>query len=298
MVDRGIILVCGATGRQGGSVAHELLAHGWRIRALTRDPSQPAAQELAGMGATIVQGDFGDRETLADAVEGCYGCYSVQSFWDAGDPDLETAQGCEIAEVAAEAAVRHFVYSSVGGAERETGIAHFDSKWAVEEHIRSLDLPATILRPVFFMENWSGPDMRQAILGGSVVLGLEPETKLQMIAVRDIGVFARIAFEEPGVWLDREVEIAGDSLTMPEVAAAFGRVLGRPVDYGRLSYEQIRESLGEDYAVMVRWFDEHGYEADIPELRRQHPGLMDFEGWLGQAEWVQEARREAAAHAR
>ncbi len=93
MADRGTILVCGATGRQGGSVAHELLAHGWQIRALTRDPSKPAAQELAGMGATVVQGDFADRETLESALEGCYGCYSVQSFWESGDPDLEVAEG-------------------------------------------------------------------------------------------------------------------------------------------------------------------------------------------------------------
>ena len=291
MANSQIILVCGATGHQGGSVAHELLVHGWEVRALTRDASQPAAQELAGMGATVVEGDFGYRESLDRALEGCYGCYSVQNFWDSRDPDIEVADGCEIAEAALEAGVRHFVYGSVGGAERGTGISHFESKWVIEEHIRSLDLPATILRPVFFMENWSGPDMREAILGGSVVMGLRPETKLQMVAVRDIGVFARMAFERPDAWLGQEVELAGDSLTMPEVVAAFSRALGRPVEYGRVSYDDIRESLGEDYAVMVQWFDEHGYAADIEGLRELHPGLMDFEGWLEQVEWVQEARR-------
>jgi uncharacterized protein YbjT (DUF2867 family) len=295
--DRGIVLVCGATGRQGGSVAHELLAHGWQVRALTRDPSQPAARELVELGAEVVRGDFHDRSTLEGALEGCYGCYSVQSFWETGDPDLEVGEGREVAEAAAEAGVRHFVYSSVGGAERGTGIAHFDSKWAVEERVRALDLPATILRPVFFMENWSGPDMRNAVLGGTVVMGLKPRTALQMIAVRDIGVFARMAFENPDTWLGEAIEIAGDALTMPQVATAFSRALGRPVNYRRLSYDEIRDSLGEDYAVMVRWFDVHGYKADIAKLRRVHPGLMGFEAWLGQVDWVQEAPREKLAHA-
>ena len=256
MTGRGVVLVCGATGRQGGSVARELMAHGWQVRALTRDPSRPAGRELAGKGADVVQGDFHDRETLDRALEGCYGCYSVQNFWEGNDPDKETGEGCQMADAAAAAGVRHFVYSSVGGAERRTGIVHFDSKWAVEEHIREIGLPATILRPVFFMENWSAPDMREAILGGSVVMGLEPDTALQMIAVADIGAFARMAFGDPQGWLGTATELAGDSLTMPQVAGAFARALGREVRYNRVSYEDIRKSLGDDYSIMVKWFDE------------------------------------------
>src|ERR1700737_3260600 len=111
------VLVTGATGRQGGAVVRHLLPKGWRLRALTRNPSSHAAQELARNGVEVVQGDLDDPSSLDRALRGVYGVYSVQDFWTVG-AKREVQQGKNLADVAKKAGVQHFVYSSVGGAER------------------------------------------------------------------------------------------------------------------------------------------------------------------------------------
>ncbi len=160
-----LILVTGATGNQGGAVARSLLDRGFRIRALTRDPQKPEAQALTEQGAEVVQGDMEDRSAMERALEGAYGVFSVQNFWETGY-DREVQQGKTVADAAKDAGVEHFVYSSVGSAYRDTKIPHFDSKWEVENHVRESDLPYTILRPVFFMQNWEG--MREMVLGSTL----------------------------------------------------------------------------------------------------------------------------------
>jgi uncharacterized protein YbjT (DUF2867 family) len=277
-----LILVCGATGSQGGAVARSLLERGFRIRALTRDPQKPEAEALAKQGAEVVQGDMDDRPSVDRALEGAHGVFSVQNFWEAGY-DREVRQGKTVADAAKAAGAEHFVYSSVGSAHRQTGISHFDSKWEVEEHVRGLGLPCTVLRPVFFMQNWEM--MREPILGGTLPQPLDPDKPFQQVAVEDIGAFAAMAFEHQDEWIGREVEVAGDERTMPEIAEAFGRVAGREVGYYQVPWEQFEEQMGEEYAVMYRWFNEVGYEADVEALRREHPGLIDFEGYLRGHGW-------------
>ena len=123
-----IVLVTGATGRQGGSVVSHMLEQGWRLRALTRDPASGAAQALSRRGVDVVRGDLEDPASLESAVKGLYGVYSVQDFWSVG-ARREVAQGKNLADAAQKAGVAHFVYSSVGGAERNSGIAHWESKY-------------------------------------------------------------------------------------------------------------------------------------------------------------------------
>ena len=118
------------------------------MRALTRDAQGAAAQALAAAGAEIVSGNMDDRASLDKAFAGAYGVFSVQNFWL---PDVGTAgevrQGKIVADAAKAAGVRHVVYTSVGGAERKTGLSHFDSKWQIEEYIRSLACPLPFCGP-------------------------------------------------------------------------------------------------------------------------------------------------------
>jgi uncharacterized protein YbjT (DUF2867 family) len=279
-----MILVTGATGQQGGAAARHLLHSGWRVRALTRDPNKPAAQALAQAGAEVVQGDNDDRAALDAALQGVYGVFSVQNNWL---PNVgiegEMRQGKLIAEAAHADRVQHVVYTSVGGAERHTGIPHFESKWQIEQHIRSLGLRATILRPAAFMENynWSRP----AILNGTLASnGLRPDKALQMIAVDDIGALAALAFARPDEFIGRAIEIAGDQLTEPQVAATFSRVIGRPVQLGPMTFSP-NQQPDPDLAKMWQWFNEAGYQADIPALRKLYPPLKTCETWLRQTGW-------------
>jgi len=276
------ILVSGATGQQGGAVARSLLERGFAVRALTRSPEKPEAKELAGLGAEVVSGDLEDRSSIEGVLEGVRGIFSVQNFWEAGY-EGEVRQGVQLADAAKAAGVEHYVYSSVGSAHRQTGIAHFDSKWEVEEHVRGSGVPYTVLRPVFFMQNWEM--MREPILGGTLPQPLDPDKPFQMIAVEDIGVFAAMAFQNPDEWVGREVDMAGDELTMPEIADTFSRVIGREVGYYQVPWDQFEEQMGEEYAVMYRWFNDYGYEADITALKREHPGLISFEQYLRVHGW-------------
>jgi uncharacterized protein YbjT (DUF2867 family) len=289
MIDRGTVLVTGATGRQGGAVAEHLIAAGFPVRALVRDPQKPRAQELARGGAELVRGDLDYPSSLGRALEGVYGVFSVQNFFQAGY-EGELRQGTSLADAAKSAGVSHFVYSSVGSAHRDTGISHFESKRRIEEHLRTIDIPHTILRPVFFMHNWEG--MRAQILGGAFSSPLSPETHLQQLAVEDLGAFVAEAFANPRTWLGREMDLAGDEPTMPEVARTFGQVSGKEVRHVHVGWDDFRRSAGEEIFEMYRWFEEEGYEADIESLRVEGHSLTTLEEYLRQHGWEGAARNE------
>ncbi|MGI8331440.1 NmrA/HSCARG family protein [Actinomadura scrupuli] len=279
-----VILVIGATGLQGGATAARLLADGWRVRALTRSPSGPAALALARAGAEVVGGDLDDRASLDAAVRGAYGVFSVQAAggftpgFGAGD---EVRQGRAVADAAQAAGVRHLVYTSVGGADRGTGIPSWESKWEIERHIRAIGLPATVLRPVMFMEN---PASRRGGVrpDGTLAHIFAPDRPVQLIAVDDIGVFAALAFADPGGYLGTSIELAGDVLTFPEIAAAIGAAIGRVVTYRQLPAEALLGPGDARVTGTKKIFNGSApvWQADIAELRTRHPGLLDFGTWL------------------
>ncbi len=282
--DEKIIVVTGATGQQGGATARHLLAKGWKVRALTRDPSKPAAQALTAAGAEVFMADNEDRASLDRAMQGAYGAFSVQNFWLPGvGAEGEIRQGKISAEAAQAAGIQHFIYSSVGAAHRGMGQAHFASKWEIEQYIQSLSLPYTILRPVAFMENYNW--QRAAITNGTFTgWGLRPDKGLQLIAADDIGAFAELVFAHPQDYLGKTLEIAGDELTEPQFAETFTTVIGRPIKLAQPSPPK-DEQPTEEQIAMIQFFNGQGYNADIPALRKIHPGLRTFEQWLRETGW-------------
>jgi uncharacterized protein YbjT (DUF2867 family) len=278
------ILVTGITGQQGGAVARHLLAKGWKVRGLSRDPGKPNIQALRDAGVEVVQGDFEDRASLDAALKGVYGVFSVQNFWLPGvGTEGEISQGKALADAAKAANVQHFVYTSVGGADRSSGIPHFESKWQIEQHIRALNLPATIVRPVAFMDNYNW--QRPAILNGTFSgFPLRPDKTLQLIAVDDIGGFVALAFEKPQQYIGAAVEIAGDELTEPQIAQTLSSVIGRPVQYTDQPTWPGGDDNGEG-AKMIDWFNREGYKANIKALRAIYPQLVKLETWLRQNGW-------------
>jgi uncharacterized protein YbjT (DUF2867 family) len=285
------MLISGATGRQGGAVIRHMLSKGWKLRALTRNPGGRVAKELTGRGIEMVQGDQEDPASLERAARGVYGVYSVQDFWSIG-AKREVQQGKNLAEAAKKAGVEHFVYSSVGGAERNSGIDHWESKWEIEKHIRKLALPATMLRPAAFMENYYIDQVEIGILKGKLMDPIRADKPYQTIASDDIGAFAALAFNRPKEFIGIELEIAGSELTNPEAAQVFSRVLGKPVKFRKLPMPMVRLFLGREFYQMFRWFNEAGFKADIPDLRRRYPEvhLQTLEGWLRKEGWHKRAR--------
>lgn len=279
-----IIAVTGATGQQGGAVARKLLADGWKVRALTRDVNKPAAQELASLGAEVVAGDMEDGPQLEAAFNGAYGVFSVQNFWL---PNVgfegEIRQGKNVADTAKAAGVEHLGYSSVGAAHRGMEQKHFESKWIIEQYVHSLELPYTIFRPAAFFENFNWE--RASILNGMFnAIGLRPEKERQLIAAEDIAVFVALAFADPKQYLGKTIELAGDALTESQIADTFAKVIGRPVRLTKPSGGLSRRSE-EEMIAMFNFFNGEAYDADIPALRKLHPGLLTLEQYLRRNGW-------------
>ena len=280
------VLITGATGRQGGAVVRHMLPKGWKLRALTRNPSSYAAKQLAKQGVELAQGDLDDPASLERAVRGVYGVYSVQDFWTVG-ARREVQQGKNLADAGKKAGVEHFVYSSVGGAERRTGITHWETKWEVEKHIRGLKLPATVLRPASFMETYHILEVEIGLLKGKLADPIRGDKPYQTIATDDIGGFVAMAFERPKEFTGLELEIAGSELTNIEAAQAFSRVLNRPVKFQKLPMLAVKLFLGKEFYEMFHWFNTKGYQANIAELRRKYPDvrLHSLEEWLREDGW-------------
>ena len=280
------VLVAGATGRQGGAVIRHMRPNGWKLRALTRNPNSYAAKELAKQGVELVQGDLDDTGSLERAARGAYGIYSVQDFWTVG-ARREVQQGKNLADVAKKAGVEHFVYSSVGGAERNTGITHWETKWVVEKHIRSLRLPVTVLRPASFMETYHILEVEIGLLKGKLADPVRADKPYQTIATDDIGGFVALAFERPKDFIGMELEIAASELTNIEAAKVFSRVMNRPVRFQKLPLPIVRLILGKEFYQMFHWFNNKGYQANIPELRHKYPEvhLHTLEEWLRKDGW-------------
>jgi uncharacterized protein YbjT (DUF2867 family) len=280
-----LVLVTGATGRQGGAVASRLLSKGYKVRAMTRKPESAKAKVLEAQGAEVVRGDLDDPPSLERALEDVWGAFAVQNTWESGVA-REEEQGKRFAELARRAGVQHFVYTSVGSAHRHTGIPHFDNKWRIEETVRALRFPShTILRPVFFMENWLSPWFKPGIDQGRFIIGLRPTTMLQMIAVDDIGKFGLRAFERHQEMNGVALELAGDQHTMPETARILGKPAGRKIEFVPAPIAEVRK-LSEDYAIMLEWFDRIGYEVDIPGLAHKYGiRLTTLAEWARRANW-------------
>jgi uncharacterized protein YbjT (DUF2867 family) len=268
-----------------------MLDKGWRLRALTRDPNTKSAQALGARGVELVRGDMDDPGSLESATRGVYGVYSVQDFWTVG-AKREIKQGQSLADAAKKSGVEHFTYSSAGGAERNSGIDHFETKWEIEKHIRKLGLPATILRPVAFMENYYIDQVEIGILKGSLMDPIRGDKPYQTIAADDIGAFVALAFERPKEFIGMELEIAGSELTNLEAAQVFSRVLGKRVKFQQLPLPMVRLVLGKEFYQMFRWFNDAGFQANINELRKRYPEvqLQTLEQWLYNEGWHKRAR--------
>lgn len=278
-----LIAVIGATGQQGGSVVDALLERGARVRALVRDPEAPAARRLAERGVELSAGDLDDPASLDRLFAGVDGAFAMTT--PRGGIEHEAASGIAAADAAARAGVPHFVLSSVGGAERHTGIPHFESKRRVEEHLDALGLHRTIIRPVFFMDNLAARSVSVEDGEAVVRMALPADVPLEMVAVRDIGRVAAAILLGGTPVEGSSLEIAGDRLTGEEIAATIGAYAGLPARYEALPLEAVA-SFG-DMAQMFRWFAETpAYQADFDATREVDPELLDLPGWLVQSGWM------------
>ena len=276
------VVVTGSTGKQGGAVARALLERGHKVRAVTRDPNSNQAKSLANAGAMLVAAALEDTAAITKALEGATSLFAMTT--PSGGTDAETRQGVAAAD-AAKAAGVHLVFTSVGSANRQTGIPHFDSKYAVEKHIAEVGVRATILAPVYFMENlYFG---KEQLAKGIYAAALPPTRTLAQVAVADIGAVAVRVLEDAGRFTGKRFDLASDELTGNDVVGILSRLTGRPFAYHQVPVDVVRERMGEDGGRMYEWLDRVGYTVDRAALHREFPDVTfrDFESWARTQEW-------------
>jgi uncharacterized protein YbjT (DUF2867 family) len=276
------VFVAGATGRIGGPVARLLIARGHDVLAGTRDPRSPAAAALARHGARIVHADFDDVPSLGAAARESEAVVSAGTAHRAGS-DGERRHGINLAEAVAHAGAPRLVYVSGAGADRPTDVPVFESKRAVEERIRALGLDATVLAPVYLMENALNPWNLDALARGRFPLALPADRALQQVAIADVAAMAVLAVEQPAVLAGTRVEIASDELTGAQAAQRLSRATGR-----RYAFEPMAlDALAPPLRALFAWLEREGFAIDLPALRERHPevGWRSFERWAADQSW-------------
>ena len=276
------VVVTGSTGKQGGAVAGALLERGHNVRAVTRDPNSSRAKLLANTGATIVAASREDTAAIIKALEGATSLFAMTTPFEGTDAEIR--QGIAAAE-AAKAAGVHLVFTSVGSANRQTGIPHFDSKYEVEKHIAKVGVRATILAPVAFMENLYFA--KEQLAKGIYAAALPPTRAIAQVAVADIGAVAVRVLEDAGRFTGKHFDLAGDELTGNDAMAILSRITGRPFAYYQIPLDVIRQRMGEDAVKMYEWFDRVGFAVDRTALRREFPDVAfhNFESWAKKQDW-------------
>ncbi|GLV75205.1 NmrA/HSCARG family protein [Streptomyces hygroscopicus] len=278
-----MITVLGATGGQGGAVTRALLDSGQGVRAVVRDPAHPRAQRLAQQGVDVVAGDLSDAASLAAAFDGSSAAFAVTTPFESGT-DAEVRQGAAIIEAAGRAGLAHLVLASVASADRSTGIPHFESKARIERKLTEAGLPATVVAPTYFFENTLGG--LDEIAEGLLSLAVPGDTPLQQVARRDLGAVVAAVLADPGRWIGRRVEVAGDAPTPRQMAAAISSAAGGPVEYRHVPLDTVRQASA-DMGAMFTFLAETGYDVDLAALRADFPGIAwtSFAAWAADQRW-------------
>ncbi len=222
-------VVTGVTGRTGAATAQALIEAGERVRVVVRDAAK--GEGWARKGAEVAVADLADVPALSDALSGAKGAYLlVPPFYGAAAPIARgQALASAIAEAVAAARLPKLVALSSIGADLPEGTGLILVNRAIEQHLAATGTAATFLRAAYFMENWA------EVAGAAAAQGVLPsflaplDRAIPMVATADIGRAAAEALR--GDWTGiRTIGLEGPAGYSPnDVAAAFARVLGRPV---------------------------------------------------------------------
>ncbi len=274
------IFVTGATGNQGGAVAFSLSKNGFKLKALTRKVDSVKAQNLQKQNIELIQGDLNDVNTFRDHLKAIDGIFSVQTFEKGVDREIK--QGIDLANVAKEYGVNHFLYSSVAGADLNTGIPHFDSKFKIENHVKQIGLPYTIVRPNSLFENFLMPQVKSRIMKGKLASPINRHKTLQFTSAIDIGEISADIFLNREKYLGRTITIGSEEMDMQQAAAAFSEVLGKETKYQNLPMFITRLVMGKDLYKMFKWINENDamFIKDLKAFTNEHPNLIGLKQWI------------------
>lgn len=308
MAGKKIIAVIGATGAQGGGLVRAILADpsgGFAARAVTRKVDSDKAKALAAQGVEVAAADLDDEKSLEKAFAGAYGIYAVTNFWEHFSGEKEYQQAANIAKAAKAAGVQHVIWSTFEDTRKwvplsdnrmptlqgKYKVAHFDAKAEADQLFKSAGVPTTFLLTTFYWENLiyfgmgpkKGPDGKYAM---TYPMG---KAKLAGIAAADIGKAAYGIFKRGSEFIGKTVGIAGEHLTIPEMAAILGKALGIDIAYNQVTAATFRsfgfpgaDDIGNMFQIYEEFEKPFAGARSVEFTRSLVPGLTTFEKWVAQ----------------
>lgn len=286
------ILLIGVTGGTGGNAVKGFLEQGvTNLRAITRkiDLNRPALSKINDAGVELIEANLDDEESLKAAFTGIAAVYCHATAGDSSKADpLEVERAKRIAQVAKQAEIKHFVYNSAGGADRNSGIGHIEQKYQIEQILKQAGLPTTMLRACLFMEEFWKQYTRPSILKGSFPFSVQPHKPLHLITTKDMGRVAAYVIKHPAQYIGKEIELAGDVLTPKQMAEVFSQVQEIPVKHKEVPAWIFLLLFRKELFDLIMWYRNQGYQADVKQLReKEFPGLLTtFREFLEQTNWA------------
>jgi uncharacterized protein YbjT (DUF2867 family) len=275
-----VIVVTGATGRQGGAVARRLVAEGWRVRAVTRSPDSKAARRVAALGAEVVRADMADADAMRSVCAGAHGVFSVQNSMTSG-AEGEAVQGRNVVDAAVGAGVLHLVYGSAGPGTPSTGVSSWDVKLEVADYARSRGVPLTVLRPMAFMELMTDKDLYPQVAAWHLMPKLVGEGRtIPWLSADDVGAIAVRAFGDPTTYVGADLALAADMRTLGECRAIWRRETGRNPRRFPMPVWLFERFVGPDLTRMWRWLATHDIDVDPAETRAHCPTALTVEQFV------------------
>jgi uncharacterized protein YbjT (DUF2867 family) len=306
MSSKKVITIFGATGAQGGGLARAILADSnseFAVRAVTRDPGSDKAKDLAAAGAEIVQADLSDPTSVEKAMTGAYGAFCVTFFWAHFSPEQEGAEAKCMADAAKAAGVKHVIWSTLEDTRlhvplhddrmptlmEKYKVPHFDSKGESNRFFKEAGVPTTFLLTSFYWDNLihfgMGPKRGEdGVLAITFPMG---DSRLSGINAEDIGKCAYGIFKKGESMVGKTVGIAGEHITVEDMAKVLAKAIGEEVRYNKVTPEMYR-SFGfpgaEDLGNMFQYYKEFDKEfadaRDVKLAKELNPGLLNFEMWV------------------
>jgi len=293
MSEKKTILVTGATGRQGSSVCKHLCQSGnYIVRCFVKkdEMNTEDCKSLEKLGCKIYSGDYMDRDSLKEAMQGVDGAFIITDFWKNPDkPEIEIQEGKNIAEMCKECGVKHVVFSSLEYAKKmvqgKYEVPEFDTKGEIAEYMNNLNLNCTFVNLAFFMENLLGRNKPTKDNDGTFAFILPMGDKpLDLISVEDTGGIVKAIFDNPEKWIGQTIGCAGDSLTGQQIAETFQRVTGkkaRHLDMSIEDYEKLNLKWAKQMAQSFRFLrDFSGKLKDLNQTKQLYSNVSSFENWL------------------
>tara|TARA_R110001592_G_scaffold10151_11_gene52965 strand:+ start:4380 stop:5252 length:873 start_codon:yes stop_codon:yes gene_type:complete len=273
------IFITGITGNQGSAVAKHLLEQNNSIIGLTRNANSEKAKQWKAKGITVIEGNINNPESFESYLDQAVAVYLVQSLQR---KDQEILQGKRFIDAIKSENETHLVYASVLGADLETSVPHFESKFELENYIKSKNLNYSILRPASFYENHLFPRVANDIKKGKYISPLNKMCNQQMIGVDDIGKIAATIFSNKEKYNHKTISIATDEWQIGKIPQVFSEAMNKPVSYKKLPGFITRLAMGKDLSKMFKYMNQNDFSVvnNIHEVRAEFNINGDFRSWV------------------